>query len=100
MNNISHIFNKFAGREIDMNEVNRTITVGGQAYPYVDVQPADDNDPLLQDMENEAQKNGLSLRVWWPGMAGTMDYRLDRVNAHIEKGTDGKWRIGNRFDLG
>jgi hypothetical protein len=30
----------------------------------------------------------------------TMDYRLDRVNARIEKGNDGKWRVGQRFNLG
>lgn len=24
----------------------------------------------------------------------------DRVNAHIEKAPDGKWRVSNRFDIG
>lgn len=31
---------------------------------------------------------------------GTMDYRTDRVNTHIEKAPDGKWRVGPRFDIG
>lgn len=98
---VSHIFNKFAGREVDMTERTQTIDfkhVGKQTFTVVE--PADKNDPLLQEMRDEAKKHGLSLRLWWPGIAGTMDFRPDRVNAHIEKGADGKWRIGNKFNLG
>ena len=40
------------------------------------------------------------LRVWWDGIMGTMDFRTNRVNAHIEKEADGKYRVSNRFNIG
>ncbi|MEZ0223981.1 MAG: hypothetical protein ACAH83_05465 [Alphaproteobacteria bacterium] len=93
---VSHLFNKFAGREVPMKE--EPFVIRGKTYTQVTL--ADDNDPTVQEIEQEAKKNGLQLRLWWPGVAGTADYRMDRVNAHIEKSTDGKYRISSRFDLG
>ncbi|MBI1215719.1 MAG: hypothetical protein GC185_07870 [Alphaproteobacteria bacterium] len=97
---VSSIFNKFAGREVPMTETERKMTIGGKEYSFNEVRPADQNDPVLGEMRDEAKKHGLSLRVWWEGIMGTMDYRTDRVNAHIEKGNDGKWRVGQRFNIG
>ncbi|TAL38955.1 MAG: hypothetical protein EPN97_03185 [Alphaproteobacteria bacterium] len=93
---VSHIFNKFAGREVPMKE--EPFVIRGKTYTQVRL--ANDDDPTVGELEQEAKKNGLKLRLWWPGVAGTADFRMDRVNAHIEKGKDGKYRIGNRFDLG
>ncbi len=98
---INLIFNKFAGKEVPMLEETKTMKLSHLGdYTYTEVKPANDKDPVLEAMQKEAAKNGLSLRVWWPGLAGTADFRDARVNAHIEKGTDGKWRVGKRFDLG
>ena len=93
---VSQIFNQFAGREVAMRE--DTFTFKGREYKQLDL--ADRNDATVTEMEKFAKDNGLQLRLWWNGIAGTMDYRLDRVNAHIEQGTDGKYRIAPRFDLG
>jgi hypothetical protein len=93
---VSHLFNKFAGREVPMKE--EPFTIRGRTYTQVKL--ADENDPTVQALRDEAKAHGLSMRVWWPGIAGTADFRMDRVNAHIEKGTDGKYRVGPRFDLG
>lgn len=76
---IAQLFNKFAGREIPITN---------------------DIPSVIREMEKTARDNGLELRVWYPGSDGTADYRTDRVNAHIEKGTDGKWRVSNKFDIG
>lgn len=97
---VSHIFNKFAGKEVPMTVTSRTMNIGGQTYTFNDVQPARKDDPVLKAMHAEAKKNGLSLRVMWEGMAGTADLRLDRANASIEKSADGKWRVSSRFTLG
>jgi hypothetical protein len=97
---ISALFNKFAGKEIDMIENNRTVRIGGTDHTYTEVRLANENDPVIRDMHDTAQQAGLRLRLWQPGTAGTMDYRLDRVNAHIEKGPDGKYRIGKHFGIG
>jgi hypothetical protein len=32
-------------------------------------------------------------------LAGTSDHRTDRVNVHVNKDADGKYRIGS-FDIG
>lgn len=93
---VSDIFNKFAGREVPMKE--EPFVIRGKTYTQIRL--ADDNDPTVQEMRETAKKSGLKLRLWWPGIAGTMDFRMDRVNAHIEKAPDGKWRVGNRFNLG
>ena len=98
---VSHIFNKFAGREVDMTERTETVKfkhIGEQTFTVIE--PANKDEPLFKEMQDEAKKNGLSLRLFWPGMMGTMDYRTDRVNANIEKSSDGKWRVGKHFSIG
>lgn len=98
---VSAIFNKFAGREVEVKEV--TIHCGSGRSPYHTITEcnfAHNPEPLVQEMEKTASDNGLTLRVWLPGIVGTMDYRTDRVNAHIEKETDGKYRVSSRFNIG
>lgn len=93
--NIGHIFNKFAGREINMTE--ETYTVKGRTFTQVKL---DTSDPVIKEMRDEAARNGFKMRVWWPGVAGKPDARHDRVNVHIERHGDGKWRVGDKFDIG
>lgn len=98
---LSRVFGRFSGREVPMTEEKEVLKLrNGIERTYTYVHPANDKDPVLEDMHNQARKHGLTLRVWWKGVAGTMDYRTDRVNAHIEKSPDGKWRVSNRFNLG
>lgn len=78
---ITDLFNKFAGKEV--------------LSPIMSMP-----DPVIAEMKQLANDNGLKLRVWFPNTVGTMDYQPDRVNAHIEKGADGKYRVSNRFNLG
>lgn len=93
---VSHIFNKFAGREVPMKE--EPVVVRGKTYTQTKL--VDENDATLQEMRDAAKAAGLRLRVWLPGTMGTMDYRTDRVNAHVEKGSDGKYRVGTKFNIG
>lgn len=93
---VSAIFNRFAGREIPMRE--DTFTFKGRQYEQLNL--ADQNDPTVKEMEDFAKGQGLQLRLWWNGIAGTADYRMNRVNAHIEKAVDGKYRVAPRFNLG
>ena len=84
MNNnldLSALFNKFVGKEVQSPVLSSP-------------------DPVIEEMKEVACDNGLVLRVWFPGMMGTMDHRLDRLNARIEKDADGKWRVGSKFNLG
>src|SRR5690606_20855568 len=63
---VSHIFNKFAGREVDMTERTETHKfkhIGEQTFTVIE--PANKDEPLFKEMQDEAKKNGLSLRLWW-----------------------------------
>ncbi|TAL38956.1 MAG: hypothetical protein EPN97_03190 [Alphaproteobacteria bacterium] len=97
---VSGIFNKFAGREVPMHEETKTMRIGCVIKKLTAVSLADPADPTLKEMSDEARKNGLQLRVLWPGKGYTDDYVRTRVNAHIEKGTDGKYRVSRKFDIG
>lgn len=100
--NLSAIFGRFAGQEIEFTETpyKRELKSIGQTIEGVTIQPANSDDPVLKDMRKTAEAHGLSLRLWWPGLMGTMDFRGDRVNAHIEKEADGKYRIQPHFSIG
>ena len=93
---ITQLFNKFAGREVAMTEI---IDFHGGCLPEVTVAP-DLRDPTFQEMEKVARENNLTLRLIWPDKAITDDFGFSRVNAHIEKGQDGKWRVGKDFTVG
>ncbi len=98
---VSKIFNKFAGREVEMLEEEKTLHLKSLGdIKLTEVTLKNPNDPIVKEMSDEASKHGLSLRLWWPGTMGTMDYNTGRVNAHIEKAQDGKYRVSPNFNLG
>ena len=97
---LTKVFGKFAGREVPMNEKTEDVRVGRAVKQRIVASPVDENPPVVQEMTEEAQKNGLKLRVLWPGRGYTDDYVRNRVNAHVEKAKDGKYRISNKFDIG
>lgn len=90
---LSQQFAKFAGREVKVEE---------KHFPKWGITEArvDHTDPAVAELTAAVQATGLQLRLWSPGMMGTMDYRLNRLNAHVEKAADGKYRIGSSFTLG
>lgn len=96
---INLIFNRFVGKEVQMVTEEKTMRIGCVIKKGTVTMPAD-NDPVLKEMHDEAAKNGLQLRVMWPGQASTPDTVLERVTTHIEKDSAGKWRIKNKFDIG
>lgn len=92
---VSHLFNHFAGKEFPMREMAAKPPHKGQH-----VAPENPQHPLIADMQQEAEKHGLKLRLCWPGKVMTRDLRADRVNAHVVKAADGTWRIGSTFNIG
>lgn len=97
---VSKFFNKFAGREVQMHEEKKEMRIGCVIKKVSAVSPADEKEDVFKEMAAEAKSHGFSLRTLWPGKGYTPDYDRKRVNAHIEKAKDGKWRIGNKFDIG
>lgn len=96
---ISSLFNKYAGKEVQVIEHHRSMMIGGQKFDFDEVNPVKD-EPTLAAMKKTAEENGLRLRVWFPGWAGTCDYDTKRVNVDVDKAPDGKWRVGSKFSFG
>lgn len=99
-NSVTELFNKFAGREVPLVEKPYEIKIGEKTITGTQLELANDNDPTLAEMNELAEQNGLSLRVFWPGIMGTADIQPNRINAHLEEGADGKWRVSGNFTLG
>ena len=91
---LSALFNKFVGKEVPMVEKTTTVKHRGQDHTYTELSFANENDPVIAEMEKTAKDNGLDLWLRLPnGGSGPMDVRDNRVGAHIEKARDGKYRI-------
>lgn len=96
---LSKQFAKFAGREVKAVEKTQNVKIGNDTYPISEVR-LDKDCPAVAELAAAVKAAGLQLRLWTPGMMGTMDYRLDRLNVHVAKAPDGKYRIGSSFNLG
>lgn len=90
------IFAKFAGQEVPLLEKPYKIEIGQKTYEGTDYQ-LPENNPVIEDIEKTAAANGLTPRIWTPGVFGTTDWNPRRVNIYIERADDGKWRIKNDF---
>jgi hypothetical protein len=93
------IFGRFMLAEIPMKEEMRVVPFAGQQVQIEEVSFADPKHPVLEDLRKTAKECGLNLRVWYPGMVATMELDTNRLNVHIEKHSDGKWRIAERMNL-
>jgi hypothetical protein len=96
---ISHIFGRFAGREVPMTETKNRVKVGRKSYVLTECRPTSPDDPVLADLQQEADRFGLSLRIWLPGTVATMEINPNRLNVYIQKNPDGKWRIGDDISI-
>jgi hypothetical protein len=77
---IAKVFNRFAGKTVN---------------------PADVNDPVLEDMRTEAAMHYSYLNLVPEGSKrGEDSDQIIRINAELVAGSDGKWHIGNRFFRG
>ena len=94
-------FNQFAGREVAVTEKDMTEFYKKLGFDFAGVEAhLDENDPVVKELSDAVAKTGLELRIWLPGTMGTMDMRPNRLNVHIAKEADGKYRIQPGMDLG
>ncbi|MEZ0261399.1 MAG: hypothetical protein ACAH80_10340 [Alphaproteobacteria bacterium] len=77
---VTKAFNKFAGKEVN---------------------PANPNDPVLEEMRKQATNFYSHLRLVAPGTTRDgIDEPITRINAELQDAGNGKWKIGNRFFRG
>lgn len=87
-------FDKYVGRKVLVKETQETIKIGGKDYDHINYE-IETGDTVVAEIQKEYPK----VRVWLPNTMGTMDYRLDRLNVHIEKQTDGSFVV-TRMNFG
>ncbi len=97
--NLTAQFSKFAGRAVGVNERTQTGVLFGGTFTSTTV-TVKKNDPAVAELTAAAKAAGYRLRLWTPGMMGTMDHRLDRLNAYVEKNAAGKYELSARFRIG
>jgi hypothetical protein len=107
---IGKAFNKFAGREVPLEQV--LITPKGHKKglrSFFLLVPSRRSDPVLKEMREAARAMGLRLFVQWPGHENPPKPRptalnelppADRLIARLEKGPDKKWRVAGEFKVG
>ena len=101
---ISKAFNKFAGRVVPVVEnIAMPKKAGQPPRRYMVPRP---NDAVFKEMYAEAKKLGLRLFVQWPGHEKPPKTKITagklpepRLIARLERGADGKWRVGNSFKV-
>ncbi len=96
---IAKIFNKYTGREIQVEQNYVFLKFGKESHAYGDIKAVKD-DPVLKNMEREARSLGLVLRVWFSESTRSCHYRKNRVNVHVTMSEDGKYRISDKFMIG
>ena len=93
------LFNQFVGLEVPLEPWELCL----EGESYTGLKPVRDPDPVIDDMNRVAQSNGLELIFWNPTMAES-DFEAfknaNTVNVYIDQGSDGKYRISDKFTLG
>ncbi len=97
--NVSQKFAAFAGRTVTATEHNETLRLGENTYTLVNI-IVDENCAAIAELTAAVKAARLQLRLNIPGTANTTDFQPNRVNAYLEKGDDGTYRLGAKFDLG
>ena len=87
------IFNQYAGVEI----AGKDCTFQGRRPRKIRI--PDSSDATLKTLTEAFEQKGLTVRVIAPGQFGTDDFKPDRVNVHLERTTEDKFRVTN-FTLG
>jgi hypothetical protein len=93
--NLSAQFQRFAGKEVEVIETTHQTKYGPMISTHL-VEP----NPIIEELKQAVTDAGLKLRLWLPDRMGIMDYRTDRLNVHVGKEADGKYRISPAFTIG
>jgi hypothetical protein len=97
---LSKEFAKYDGREIEVVEKTEKLKLPNLGeFEVTSYNLKNNPDPIIEEFKAAVEAKGLSLRLWMPDSAGTMDVRTDRLNAYVAKAADGKYRLGG-FGIG
>ena len=98
-----NLFNKFAGKEVNVVEWQDYPVGGPRPHEKVTYRNLDMEDPVIKAFEKAAADEGLILRLWLPNTEGALVFREGRdkkptyLVGYVDKAEDGKWRITPKF---
>lgn len=75
--------NKYLNKEVQ-------VTISGQNTNF---KRYNSDDPLLMEVSQFISSLGHCPRIFLPGQAGTLDYRIDRVNVYVMEINQGRFEI-------
>jgi hypothetical protein len=85
------IFQAFLNQKVEVIECKRKMKIGGKERTFDDSRIAP-SDTTIKALQNVVAQQGMSLRVFLPGMFGTDDLGPNRLNAYVNK-RNGDWKI-------
>lgn len=89
-------FDKFVNRPVKIVESKRSMPARPnlelEAREWVE-QNYDPEDPTIVEIQEQAKSEGLRCRIWTPHTRGTMDFRADRINVHLEDVGQGFFQV-------
>lgn len=95
MDKLLEKFNKYAGREVYVHEKQKFFMNHGFTERKLFMR-----DPAIKEMTKEAKAEGLEVKFWMPDEKNLLKASNKRLNVHIERDEDKKWRIQSNMRLG
>ena len=95
---LNEIFGRFVGVELP-TEGYVYKSSRGKEYPMKKF--SEEGGKLYSEIYNVAAENNINnLRVWAPGLGGTCDVQMGRLNLKIEENDNGKWIVKDEYYYG
>ena len=95
---LTSLFNQFVGLEVPLEPWELCL----EGEDYTGLKPVRDPDPVIDAMNCVAKSNGLELIFWNPTIKES-DFEsfknTNTVNVYIDQGSDGKYRIRDKFTM-
>ncbi len=88
-------FNSYAGREVYVHEKQKFFMGHGYTERTLFMR-----DPVIKEMAKEAKAEGLDVKFWMPDEKNTLKQSSKRLNVHIARDEEKKWRIQSNMSLG
>ena len=85
---MSTAYDSFLGREVRVTSETKELEILGKVMSFTNHDLAAD-DVVIAEIEALHP----NVRLWLPGTFGTMDYRTDRLNVHVEETSEGVFTI-------
>lgn len=93
---LNQVFNKYAGKEIAFTAETKT----HEGNEYTLLTPADKNDPVVAQLCHEVDREQIAFILRNENYVAGAQATYPELQAFVEKGQDGKYRLTKDWNLG